>query len=240
MSYDKKNNYPSVKTPGIYPDEDDRKLGLDTDDLNELSLGNWNSIFKGNKLFLSGDLLESIKTRSGIEVKFRTSPPREGTRVLVWRYQRNTECTAYTNAILKAQGPIIEYLSEVEDITDHGNRDTEAVKKSRLIRTRAVYDQFYGATLPNPSISALDVQSTSLFNAGAGLYDRNGDTISIRPQSNHEESFTDKAITFEDGRAIIQEREGGDIKTNYNNVVADMTIRGIKLVKLNLIFQRRK
>lgn len=29
-------------------------------------------------------------------------------------------------------------------------------------------------------------------------------------------------------------------KTNYNNVVADMTIRGIKLVKLNLIFQRRK
>ena len=25
------------------------------------------------------------------------------------------------------------------------------------------------------------------------------------------QSFTDKAITFEDGRAIIQEREGGDI-----------------------------
>ena len=112
MSYEKKYIYPRVNTPGIYPEEDDRKLGLDTDDLNELSLGNWNSIFKGNKLFLSGDLLESIKTRSGIEVKFRTSPPKQGTRVLVWRYQRNTESTAYTNAILKAQGPIIEYLSE--------------------------------------------------------------------------------------------------------------------------------
>ena len=91
MSYNKKNNYPSVKTPGIYPDEDDRKLGFNTDDLNELSLGNWNSIFKGNKLFLSGDLLEKIKTSGGIEVKFRTSLPKQGTRVLVWRYRRNPE-----------------------------------------------------------------------------------------------------------------------------------------------------
>ena len=111
MSYNKKNNYPSVKTPGIYPDEDDRKLGLNTDDLNELSLGNWNSIFKGNKLFLSGDLLEKIKTSGGIEVKFRTSLPKQGTRVLVCRYRRNPEQTSSENAILLAQGPIIEYLS---------------------------------------------------------------------------------------------------------------------------------
>ena len=27
---------------------------------------------------------------------------------------------------------------------------------------------------------------------------------------------------------------------NYNNVIADMTIRGVNLVKLNLIFERRK
>ena len=148
MSYEKKNNYPSVKTPGIYPEEDDRKLGLDTDDLNELSLGNWNSIFKGNKLFLSGDLLESIKTRSGIEVKFRTSPPKQGTRVLVWRYRRNDEQTSFENAILLAQGPIIEYLSEAEDITDITNSDVNAVKASRLVRTRAVYEQFYNQVLP--------------------------------------------------------------------------------------------
>ena len=204
MSYNKKNNYPSVKTPGIYPDEDDRKLGLNTDDLNELSLGNWNSIFKGNKLFLSGDLLESIKTRSGIEVKFRTSPPREGTRVLVWRYQRNTESTAYTNAILKAQGPIIEYLSEVENISAStvsllaglGN-DDKGVKLSRLLRTRAVYNQFYNSVLP-----AID-------NDNFYPWVKDGDDLSISVLDN--QSFTDKAITFEDGRAIIQEREGGDI-----------------------------
>ena len=28
-------------------------------------------------------------------------------------------------------------------------------------------------------------------------------------------------------------------KTNYKSVIADMTIRGIKLVKLNLIINRR-
>ena len=66
------------------------QLGLDTDDLNELSLGNWNSIFKGNKLFLSGNLLEKYKNLSGIEVKFRTSPPKQGTRVLVWRYTKKS------------------------------------------------------------------------------------------------------------------------------------------------------
>ena len=191
MSYNKKNNYPSVKTPGIYPDEDDRKLGLDTDDLNELSLGNWNSIFKGNKIFLSGDLLESIKTRSGIEVKFRTSPPKQGTRVLVWRYKRN-DSTYLTDAILLAQGPIIEYLSEAEDITDTTNSDVNAVKTSRLVRTRAVYEQFYNQVVPADN-----------------LLSKSGDTYTIRPLDN--ESFTDKAITFEDGRAIMQEREGGDI-----------------------------
>ena len=204
MSYNKKNNYPSVKTPGIYPDEDDRKLGLDTDDLNELSLGNWNSIFKGNKLFLSGDLLESIKTRSGIEVKFRTSPPKQGTRVLVWRYKRNDEQTSTENAILLAQGPIIEYLSEVENISAStvsllaglGN-DDEGVKLSRLLRTRAVYNQFYNSVLP-----AID-------NDNPYPWDKNGNDLSISVLDN--QSFTNKAITFEDGRAIIQEREGGDI-----------------------------
>ena len=226
MSYNRKSRYPSVKTPGVYRDATDEQLGLDADNLQELSLGNWNSIYKGNKLFLSGDLLEKIKTSGGIEVKFRTSLPKQGTRVLVWRYRRNDEFFN-ENAILLAQGPIIEYLSEVEEITDHSNKDTGAVKKSRLIRTRAVYDQFYGATLPNPELSALDVPNenslesmTSLFNAGAGLYDRNSDRLSIRPQLNHStSSITDKAISFDEGRAFIQEREGGgDIILTLNDV----------------------
>ena len=100
MSYNRKSRYPSVKTPGVYRDATDEQLGLDADNLQELSLGNWNSIFKGNKLFLSGDLLEKIKTSGGIETKFRTSPPKQGTRVLVWRYRRNLEETSKYSILL--------------------------------------------------------------------------------------------------------------------------------------------
>ena len=89
MAYNKKNKSPSIKTPGVYRDATDKQLGLDNDDLENLSLGNWNSLFRGNKLLLSGDLLDVIKSRSGIPVKIRTSPPKNGDRVLVWRFRRN-------------------------------------------------------------------------------------------------------------------------------------------------------
>mgnify|MGYP005697651939 CR=1 FL=1 len=37
MAYRKEIKYPSIKTPGVYFDESDKKLGLDTDNLEELS-----------------------------------------------------------------------------------------------------------------------------------------------------------------------------------------------------------
>ena len=45
MAYNKKNKSPSIKTPGVYRDATDKQLGLDNDDLENLSLGNWNSLF---------------------------------------------------------------------------------------------------------------------------------------------------------------------------------------------------
>ena len=53
MSYSKKNRYPSIKTPGVYRDATDEQLGLNNDDLENFSLGNWNTTFRGNKLLLS-------------------------------------------------------------------------------------------------------------------------------------------------------------------------------------------
>ena len=81
MAYDKKDNYPSYAKPGVYPPGSTKELGLDNTDLEKFSLGNWNSIFKGNKLFLSGELLNNISKNEGAEisVKVRTSPPKRGT-----------------------------------------------------------------------------------------------------------------------------------------------------------------
>ena len=41
MSYIKKDNYPSLKKPGVYPDGTDKELGLNTDNLEKFSLGSW-------------------------------------------------------------------------------------------------------------------------------------------------------------------------------------------------------
>lgn len=53
MAYEKKDNYPSYKKPGVYPSGSIKELGLNNDDLEKFSLGNWNSIVKDNKLLVA-------------------------------------------------------------------------------------------------------------------------------------------------------------------------------------------
>jgi len=67
MAYEKKNNYPSLKIKGIYNRTGSRQeLGLDNSNLEELSLGNWNTIVKDNKILpvtTEEDLLNVNKGR---------------------------------------------------------------------------------------------------------------------------------------------------------------------------------
>jgi len=51
MEYSKKEQYPSWSTPGVYPDGSIKELGLNNDNLEDFSLGNWNSIVKDNRVF---------------------------------------------------------------------------------------------------------------------------------------------------------------------------------------------
>ena len=53
MAYEKKNLYPSALKPGVYPDGTTKELGLNSDELENISLGNWNSIVKNDRVFLS-------------------------------------------------------------------------------------------------------------------------------------------------------------------------------------------
>jgi len=64
MAYQKKTNYPSWAKPGVYPDGDSRQLGLDNDNLEKFSLGNWNSIVRANRPFLNKDII-SIPQEEG-------------------------------------------------------------------------------------------------------------------------------------------------------------------------------
>ena len=56
MAYNKKYNYPSLKKPGVYPDGSIKELGLDSDNLEKFSLGNWNSIVKNNRKFFTSNI----------------------------------------------------------------------------------------------------------------------------------------------------------------------------------------
>lgn len=51
--YQKRNQYPSYKKPGVYPPGSTKELGLNNDDLEKFSLGNWNSIVRDNKLLIT-------------------------------------------------------------------------------------------------------------------------------------------------------------------------------------------
>ena len=63
MAYEKKPNYPSFTKPGIYPSGSLKELGLDNDDLEKFSLGNWNSIVRDNKLLVANASLIDIDDR---------------------------------------------------------------------------------------------------------------------------------------------------------------------------------
>ena len=53
MAFTKKEDYPSVRKPGVYLEESDERLGLNTSDLEKFSLGNWNSIVRDDKAYFS-------------------------------------------------------------------------------------------------------------------------------------------------------------------------------------------
>jgi len=63
MAYSKKDNYPSLKKPGIYPSGSTKELGLDNDNLEKFSLGNWNSIVKDNKILVANASLLELDDR---------------------------------------------------------------------------------------------------------------------------------------------------------------------------------
>jgi hypothetical protein len=57
MAYTKKDNYPSLKKPGVYPSGSIVELGLDGDNLEKFSLGSWPSyIFNNKKLDIAPGL----------------------------------------------------------------------------------------------------------------------------------------------------------------------------------------
>ena len=63
MAFEKLNKYPSYKKPGVYPSGSIKELGLNNDDLEKFSLGNWNSIVEDSKILLANTSLIDLDSR---------------------------------------------------------------------------------------------------------------------------------------------------------------------------------
>ena len=98
MAYIKKDNYPSVKKLGIYPDATDKELGLNNPNLENFSLGNWNSIKKNSKLIVANDTTDNFNLVS--------EDPRGRPIVIKWG---NTQITGSEN--IKNKGDNVEGIN---------------------------------------------------------------------------------------------------------------------------------
>ena len=91
MEYSKKEQYPSWLTPGVYPDGSIKELGLNNDNLEDFSLGNWNSIVKDNRVFTldTGQIPTSDPRGRDVRVGFNAGIlEREGHPLRRVRYNR--------------------------------------------------------------------------------------------------------------------------------------------------------
>ena len=123
MAYIQKDNYPSIKTPGVYPSGSIKELGLDNDDLEKLSLGTWNSIVKDNKIFkgITDALFMESLPIEGKSVQVGFEEPDE-LELNVIRYEKDANGDIISNTIeLVESYRSISNIPEREWIGDGGN-----------------------------------------------------------------------------------------------------------------------
>ena len=95
MAYNKKNNYPSLKTPGVYPEGTDNELGLNSSNLEDFSLGNWNSIVKKNKILLSSLIVPFDKKGVPVNIEFDLS------EIIYYKVRRQTQTGGQVSRLLR-------------------------------------------------------------------------------------------------------------------------------------------
>jgi len=70
MAYIKKDNYPLLRKPGVYPDGTNTELGLDRDNLEKFSLGSWEEFSLSNRRFVFSNIFTNDiqnANRDGLE-----------------------------------------------------------------------------------------------------------------------------------------------------------------------------
>ena len=208
----KKTYYPSVKKPGIYSDAEgvtDKELGLNNSDLENFSLGNWNSIRKNSKMIVSTDTGTSNPA---------SEDPRGRPIRIKW-----------------GRDELLSYKGSVEDDNDRGNDSTNYPFASYFVKAeRNNYGLFtitkvYTGNGTNGDGDGTPIQSYAQLDIGDGRVDAG--TNNGRARRERQEKILNeysnkegdpntfefeinsmrKEVNYEDGFAFIKERANSSV-----------------------------
>ena len=155
MEFSKKQNYPTYLKPGIYPNvQDEKKIGLDNDELEKFSLGNWNSIVKDNRIFPLRLLdVPSLKGRP-VEILFDEQTLQSGLNRIT--YSRDVNGQIIPNSISDVESfPTLrpdgggetfnpdDIPNRITSITGPGNVGAVEISQIRILRHFAIYGNYY-------------------------------------------------------------------------------------------------
>ena len=116
MEYERKINYPSWKKPGTYPTTTRKELGLNNDDLEKFSLGNWNSIISSKRIFSTGDFT-SYPIEKGRPVSIRlASSLLIANGFNIARYNKDENGNIIRDSIVLLDDVDINNLNDIDNI----------------------------------------------------------------------------------------------------------------------------
>jgi len=218
----KKNNYPSIKKLGIYPDATDKELGLNNPNLEDFSLGNWNSIKKNSKLIVANDTTDNYNLVS--------EDPRGRPIVIKWG---NTQITGSENIKNKGDNveginyPFSSFFVKAKRSLTNPPRITEIFKAGTDYSSDDFQDDDNQNSDGNPyqSYVKMDIGDgvfdTGAYNQGDARRNRQRDILNYYAEydENNNYNFTinsmKKEITHDDGFAFIKERTATTINDKY-------------------------
>jgi len=145
MEYEKKINYPSWKKPGTYPTTTRKELGLNNDDLEKFSLGNWNSIVSSKRIFSTGDF-NSYPNEKGrpVSISFG-SPVLENYRFSRVKYNKDENGNIIRDSITEVDLFSVNSIDNIPQISTGGEDEREEDQGDvyRQLRHFEIWGHYY-------------------------------------------------------------------------------------------------
>ena len=217
MAYQKIENYPSIKTKGVYPSGSIKQLGLDSDDLKKFSLGNWTSIMRGDVFFTfretEQDEIVADERGRPVFISFNESRFEVGMSRIECTQNDNGQYSNFGEVERPDGGDSVVKMNNIgsvpsyEIVFEYDSYDgyidgEEVIGEAKTNRHLNFFKHYYsGNTVKNPTESEAESNSTPLNN-----------DFNINVSFQNTEYKSNRTMGFQDFQAFIV--EGSDVGEN--------------------------